>query len=94
MTTEPDASDDFDLVTVFESADHNAELQALAVRSMLEAEGIPAVVVGASVIPALPFAVRVPKARKEEALRAIAESEVAGPAAAEEAAGSSEDPEL
>lgn len=92
MAIEPDDSENFDLVTVFSSEDHNSEMQAQAVQSVLEAGGIPAVIVGSSVLPNLPFEVRVPSARLEEAEKVIADSEAAGPAAAEEAERASEEP--
>ena len=92
MAIEPDDSEDFDLVTVFSSDEHNAEMQAQAVQSVLEAGGISAVIVGSSVLPSLPFEVRVPSSRLEEAQTIIAESEAAGPAGAEEAERASEEP--
>jgi hypothetical protein len=88
----PDDSEDFDLVTVFSSAEHDAEMEALAVQSVLEAGGIPAVIVGSSVLPNLPFEVRVPSSRLEEAETLIADSKAAGPAGAEEAERASEKP--
>jgi len=80
-----DASDALDLVTLFSSDEHNAEMQAMSVRAILEAGGIPAVIVGSSVYPNLPFEVRVPKAQLEEARLAILDAQAAGPEAAEEA---------
>lgn len=89
---QPDTSDDLELVTAFCSEEHDGHIQAQLVHGLLEAGGVPAVIVGASPLPNLPSEVRVPKSRLEEALRLIAESEAAGPCAAEEAAGSSEEP--
>lgn len=86
MAEQPDNSEQFDLVTVFRSEEHSAEMEALAIQGLLEAAGIPAVLVGTAVLPVLPFEVRVPKARQEEAERLIAESQAGGPQAAEEAA--------
>ena len=87
---ELDTSGELDLVTAFSSDRHTSEMEALAVQSVLEAGGISSVVVGGGVIPSIPFEVRVPKARLEEALRLIAESEAAGPRAADEAEQASE----
>lgn len=92
MAIEPDDSEDFDLVTVFSSDEHDAEMEALAVQSVLEAGGIPAVIVGSSVLPSLPFEVRVPSSRLEEAQKLIADSKAAGPAGAAEAERASEEP--
>lgn len=92
-TAPPDPSDDLDLVTAFISDAHNAEMLALGVRSVLEAQGIPTVIVSGSQFPNLPFEVRVPRAQLEEARAALAAAEQAGPEAAErefEAAGGSE----
>ena len=83
-------SSDLDLVTVFEADGATGEMESMEVQAVLEANGIPAVTVGASVIPSLPFEVRVPKERIEEARKAIVEAEEAGPLAAEEAERESE----
>jgi len=91
MATEPDSSEQFDLEPVFRSDEHTAGMEALAIQSLLESQGIPAVLVGASVLPVLPFEVRVPKARLVEAERIIAEFKASGPQAAEDASGRSEE---
>jgi len=90
----PDASHDLDLVTAFASDAHNAEMLALEIQSLLEAQDIPTLLVSGSQLPSLPFEVRVPRARLEEALAVIAAAEQAGPEAAErefDAAPPSED---
>lgn len=74
-----------DLVTVFRSDAHNAEMLATAIQSLLEANDIPCLLVSPGPIPSLPYEVRVPRDRLEEAQRVIAAAEEAGPAAAEEA---------
>lgn len=85
-----DASEDLDLTAVFRSNAHNAEMEALAVRVLLESSGIPAVVVGAPQYPVLPVEVRVPRLHAADAERIIEESRRAGPAAAEEGERESE----
>jgi hypothetical protein len=80
-----DPSHDLDMVTVFVSDAPDAELISTQIRSILDAQGIPSLLVSGSVFPNLPFEVRVPKDRLEDARRAIAAAEEAGPAAAEEA---------
>jgi len=80
-----DRSHDLDMVTVFASDAPNAEMLASAIRSILSAQDIPSVLVSGTMFPSLPYEVRVPKIRLEEARRAIAAAEEAGPAAAEEA---------
>jgi hypothetical protein len=94
---QPDDSHNFDMVTAFVSDAHNAEMLAVGVQSVLEAQGIPTLLVSGSQFPSLPFEVRVPAARLEEARAALAAAERAGPEAAEEgerqfeAQGGSED---
>ncbi len=89
---QPEASEDLDLVTAFYSEDHDSHIQVRLIRGLLEAGGVPAVIVEVSPYPIFPAEVRVPKSRLEEALRLIAESEGAGPSGAEEAEQSSEGP--
>jgi hypothetical protein len=88
---EVDPSHDLDMVTLFSSASHDAEMEANAIHGVLEANGIPSIVVGAPQIPSLEFQVQVPRARIEEAERALAEAREAGPSAAVEAERASED---
>ncbi len=78
-------SHDLDLVPVFSSDAHDAEMEALAVRSLLQANEIPAVMVGTSLYPNLPFEVRVPRMHAEAARAILEEARSLGPAAAEEA---------
>lgn len=85
-----DLSHDFDMVPVFISETPDAEMIAMELRSILEAAEIPSVMVSGSVFPNLPYEVRVPKVRLDEARKAIAAAEEAGPAAAEEAERESE----
>ena len=58
---------DLDFVPVFRNQTHDAEMEAISIQSLLEANGIPCVLVGSSSFPSLPFEVRVPKSRLEEA---------------------------
>ncbi|HWB96711.1 MAG TPA: hypothetical protein VG672_08420 [Bryobacteraceae bacterium] len=89
-TTSVDPSHDLDMVPIFSSASVDAEMEAMAIHGILEAGGIPSLIVGTATIPVLPIQVMVPKARKEEAERAIGEAQEAGPAAAAEAEEASE----
>ena len=79
------------MVPVFASDAANAEMIAAEIRSILESQGIPSVLASGSVFPNLPFEVRVPKERLEEARRAITSAEEAGPEAADEAELESEE---
>lgn len=80
-----DLSHELDMVTVFSSQEYNAEMVATEIRSILEANDIPSVMVSGSMFPSLEFQVRVPRDRVDDARRAIAAAEEAGPSGAEEA---------
>ena len=84
-TSQFDPSHDLDMVTLFSSLNHDAEMEANAIHGLLEANGIPSMVVGTPQIPAFEFQVQVPKSRLEEAERVLAEAQEAGPEAAVEA---------
>lgn len=96
MTQDPesfevDPSHALDLVTLFSSANHDAEMEANAIHGVLEANGIMSLVVGAPQLHSLAFQVQVPRANIEEAERVLAEAKAAGPAAAVEAERATED---
>jgi hypothetical protein len=82
---EMNPSHDLDLVALFASANHDAEMEANAIHGVMEASGIPSIVVGTAQIPVFEFQVQVPRSRLEEAERVLAEARAAGPAAAAEA---------
>jgi hypothetical protein len=87
---EVDTSHDLDLVTLFSSSNVDAEMEATAIHTILQANGIPSVLVGASTIPVLEFQVQVPKAELDEARSVVAEARAAGPDAADAAESASE----
>jgi hypothetical protein len=91
MALEPDDSHEMDMVTLFSSSNHDAEMEAMQIHGILESNGIPSVLVGASTIPSLEFEVQVPKENLEEAQRILAEAQAAGPAAAAEAEAAGEE---
>jgi hypothetical protein len=82
---EVNPSHDLDMVTLFSSQNHDAEMEANAIHGVLEANGVPSMVVGTPQIPSFEFQVQVPKARLQEAERVLAEAREAGAAAAVEA---------
>jgi hypothetical protein len=92
MLTE-DASHELDLVPVFTSSNHDAEMEAVTIKGILEASDIPVILVGPSSIPSLEFQVQVPESRVVEARAVLAEARAAGPKAAMEAELASEQPE-
>lgn len=83
---EVDPSSDLDQVTVFESPPGTTvtEVEALSVKSLLNAAGIPAFIVGAPALPNLMFDVRVPRERVDEARRILTEARIVGRNAVEE----------
>ena len=87
---EVDPSSELDAVTVFSSSNHDAEMEATSIETMLKSNDIAAVIVGPSVIPSLEFQVQVPRSEAEEAQRLIEEARAAGPEAADEAEAASE----
>lgn len=87
-----DPSHYLDLETVFSAEGATAELEATAVKSILDANQIPAVLSGSSTLPVLRFEVQVPMEAAAEARQTIADAEEAGPAAAEEAERATERP--
>ncbi len=82
---EGDASHDLDPVPIFSALGATAEVEALGVRSVLEANGIPTVFVSPPQYPNLRFVVKVPRKYADLARKILAEAEAAGPQAAEEA---------
>ena len=79
-----------DMVTLWNSGGVSAEMEADMIRGILESNGIPVMVVGASQYPNLGFEVKVPRGRVKEAEELIAQAEAAGPDAAAEAEAESE----
>jgi Putative prokaryotic signal transducing protein len=80
-----DDSESLDLETIA----HTSEVEALGIQGLLEANGIPAVLVGDAVLPNLPFEVRVAHDQVHQSRELMAEAEKDGPAAAAEAFGAS-----
>lgn len=80
-----DASENLNLVTLYEGVGTSAEIEALSIRAVLDASNIPSVLVGVSAIPNLPFGVKVPQSYAAQAQTALEEARSAGPSAAEEA---------
>jgi hypothetical protein len=81
--SEEGQSHDLDFVSIFSSQGIEAEMEAISIQSVLQANDIPSTVVGSQQIPSLPFEVRVPKLRRDEALRVLEEARQTGPADAE-----------
>jgi hypothetical protein len=79
-----------DMVTIWSSSMVTAEIEADMIRGVLESNGIPVMVVGASQYPNLPFEVRVPRGKVKEAEELIEQAKAGGSEAATEAEAESE----
>ncbi len=71
---------DLDMVSVFSSDAHDAEMEAMTVEGLLQANGIDTELIGPSVLPVLSFQVQVPREDRDEALRIIEEARAGGAA--------------
>ncbi len=79
-----------EMVVVFSSSNHDAEMEAMTIRGMLESNGVEAMIVGPAVLPNLEFEVQVSEEFAAQARALIAEAQEAGPSAAAEAEALSE----
>lgn len=73
------------MLPVFSSSNHDAEMEAMAIKGVLDSSGIPALVVGTSILPNFEFQVQVPAALLEQARAAIRGARRGGRKAADEA---------
>jgi hypothetical protein len=76
--------------TEYEEGQPDAEMVAMTIKGILDSEGVPAQIVGPSVLPNLEFQVQVSEEMAEEARVLIEEARQAGPAAAAEGEAASE----
>lgn len=88
--TERTAVADEPMVTVFSSLNHDAELEAINVKAVLEANGIPAVLVGPHVLPNLEFQVQVLEHLVPDARTVLRDARQGGRRAAAEAEAETE----
>jgi hypothetical protein len=72
------------MVPVFSSSNHDAEMEAMAIKGVLDSNRIPAMIVGPHVLPSLEFQVQVPEHLLAEARRLIREARHGGRKAAAE----------
>ena len=78
------------MVAVFSSSNHDGEMEAMAVHGVLEANGIPSILVGPHVLPNLEFQVQVPEHLVAEAQHTIRDARQGGRKAADEAEAAGE----
>jgi hypothetical protein len=79
-----EALPDEGMTPVFSSSNHDAEMEALAIKGVLDSNGIPAMIVGPSVLPTFEFQVQVPEHLLNEARQMIREARQGGRRAADE----------
>lgn len=72
------------MVAVFSSSNHDGELEAMAVKGVLDSSDIPAMIVGPAVLPNLEFQVQVPVELLQRAREVIRDARQGGSKAAEE----------
>jgi hypothetical protein len=89
----PDPSAAYDLVPVAATEGVLSEMEAISIKTILDASGINAVIVGTSQLPNLGFEVQVAETDAERARQTIAEAQAAGPAGAVEAESATEPPD-
>jgi hypothetical protein len=82
---EVDDSSELDLETIYHADGTLAEVESQEIKNVLEASGIAAIVVGNSVLPTMPFEVRVARDQVQRAREVLKEAQASGPGAAEEA---------
>jgi hypothetical protein len=71
-----------DMVALWNSSAVDAEVEADMIRGVLDSNGIPTLLMGASQYPNLGFQVLVPRGKVVEAQRLLEEAKAAGPEAA------------
>jgi hypothetical protein len=85
-----DDSHDLDMVTIYAAETAEAESEANVIRGVLDANGIPSVLVDSRIVPPVGVHVQVPRGLVAEAVRVIEEAQAAGPEAAAEAEAAGE----
>jgi hypothetical protein len=78
------------MTPVFSSSNHDAEMEAMAIKGVLDSNGIPAMIVGPSVLPTLEFQVQVPEHLLAQARQMIREARQGGRRAADEGEAATE----
>jgi hypothetical protein len=90
MTPTENPGHELDMVPVFSSSNHDAEMEAMALHALLESNGLESAVVGTSTLPVVEFQVQVPRTQVPDAEKIMEEARAMGPAGAEEAEAESE----
>ena len=85
-----EALPDEGMTPVFSSSNHDAEMEAMAIKGVLDSNNIPAMIVGPHVLPTLEFQVQVPQHLLAQARQLIREARQGGRRAASEAEAATE----
>jgi hypothetical protein len=85
-----EARQDEGFTPVFSSSNHDAEMEAMAIKGVLDSNDIPATIVGPSVLPVFEFQVQVPQHLLDRARQLIREARQGGRRSADEAEAATE----
>jgi hypothetical protein len=85
-----EALPDEGMTPVFSSSNHDAEMEAMAIKGVLDSNGIPAMIVGPSLLPNLEFQVQVPEHLLAQARQILREARQGGRRAADEGEAATE----
>lgn len=78
------------MVPVFSSSNHDAEMEAMAIKGVLDSNDIPAMIVGPHILPILEFQVQVPQHLLAQARQLIKDARQNGRKAAAEGEAATE----
>jgi hypothetical protein len=90
MAKDNEPRPDEGMTPVFSSSNHDAEMEAMAIKGVLDANDVPAMIVGPSVLPNLEFQVQVPQHLLTRARQVIREARQGGRKAAVEGEAATE----
>lgn len=90
MAHDNEALQDEGFTPVFSSSNHDAEMEAMAIKGVLDSNDIPAMIVGPQVLPTLEFQVQVPQHLLAQARQVIREARQGGRRAAAEGEAATE----
>jgi hypothetical protein len=90
MANDNEVRPDEGMTPVFSSSNHDAEMEAMAIKGVLESNDIPAMIIGPQVLPSLEFQVQVPQHLLAQARLAIREARQGGRRAAAEGEAATE----
>jgi len=90
MAENNEALQDEGFTPVFSSSNHDAEMEAMAIKGVLDSNNVPAMIVGPSVLPTFEWQVQVPQHLLDSARQLLREARQGGRRAADEAEAATE----